>query len=334
MQFLRNKEIKQISLVLTFISVILIGIGFFLSTVTGFYVLLTVFLLCFCVFVFTVRRYKNIRKLSVSLRRILSGDYSMDIRDNAEGELSILKSEIYKVTSMLTEYNEQLKQEKLLLADQMAEISHQLKTPLTSMMVMVDLLKNDELPTSKRREFTYLINTQLERTQWLVSSLLKMSKLDAGVVTMKSEKIPAITLISNALKPFLITMELKEISYYNNADDQIIICDFDWTTEALINILKNGIEHTPNGGLIDITMQDNPLYSEINISDNGTGIHKEDLPHIFTRFYRGKNASPDSVGIGLAMSYRIIRSQQGDIQVKSELGSGSTFSIRLYKTVV
>jgi signal transduction histidine kinase len=235
---------------------------------------------------------------------------------------------------MLTEYNEQLQQEKLLLADQMAEISHQLKTPLTSMMVMVDLLKNDELPTSKRREFTYLINTQLERTQWLVSSLLKMSKLDAGVVTMKADKIPATTLINNALKPFLITMELKGISYCMNAVDQIITCDLDWTTEAIINILKNGIEHTPNGGHIDITLQENPLFSEIIISDNGTGIHKEDLPHIFTRFYRGKNASPDSVGIGLAMSYRIIRSQQGDIQVKSEIGSGSTFSIRLYKTVV
>jgi len=276
----------------------------------------------------------QISRLSNYLRRISSGEYSLDIRDNVEGELSILKSEIYKVTLMLSEYNEQLKQDKLLLSNHMADISHQLKTPLTSMRVMVDLLRDPNLSNEKRQEFTTQINTQLERIEWLVSSLLKMSRLDAGVVSMKKEKIEARRLIENALQPLLIPMELKEINYTIEVKKEIITCDIKWTTEALINILKNCMEHTPRGGNIRVEANDNPIYSEIIISDNGTGIQKEDLPHIFTRFYRGKNASSDSVGIGLAMSHSILRIQQGDILVNSKEGQGTTFTVRLYKSIV
>ena len=331
----RNKEIKQVVIAILIVSIIMSFIGFSHSIWTGGMVLLTIFLLSLIFHIFTFKRYKNINKLSEYLRRISSGDFSLDIRDNMEGELSILKSEIYKVTQMLTEYNGQLQREKVLLSDNMAEISHQLKTPLTSMMMMVDLLKDENLPMEKRREFTNLINAQLERIEWLVASLLKISKLDAGVVRMKKELIPASVLIDNLLQVFLISMELKGISYTKTIANHLnVYCDEKWTLEALINILKNCIEHTPEGGHINISVMDNALYSEIIISDNGRGIGKEDLPHIFTRFYKGKNSSHDSVGIGLAMSYRIIKNQQGDIQVKSQLGEGSTFSIRLYKTIV
>jgi len=202
------------------------------------------------------------------------------------------------------------------------------------MMVMADLLRDEKLPEEKRREFTSHIHAQLERIEWLVSSLLKMSKLDAGVLEMNPREISARTLIEKALSPLLISMEIKDISYSITGEDRVIKCDLQWTAEALINILKNCIEHTPEGGRIDISIQDNPLYSEIKIADNGPGISKEDLPHIFTRFYRGKNASPDSVGIGLAMSLSIIRNQQGDITVESKPGQGSTFFIRLYKSVI
>lgn len=134
--------------------------------------------------------------------------------------------------------------------------------------------------------------------------------------------------------PFLITMELEQLSYSIGAEQVILTCDPEWTTEAVLNIVKNCIEHTPEGGHIDITAKDNPFYTELIITDSGCGISKEDLPYIFYRFYRGKNASANSVGIGLAMSYRIIKSQQGDIRVQSIPGEGSTFTIRLYKTVV
>ncbi len=334
MLFLRNREIKILITTLAILSTALIVAAFIRSIETGILMLIAVFLLCSLFLVFTAYRYRQISKLSEYLRRICAGEYSLDIRDNTEGELSILKNEIYKVTLMLSEYNEQLKKEKLLLSEQMADISHQLKTPLTSMMVMVDLLRNPNLPEEKRREFTSRIYAQLKRIEWLVSSLLKMSKLDAGVVEMKLREVPAQTIIERALSPLLIPMELKDITYSVKGHNEAIICDLHWTVEALINILKNCIEHTPRGGRIDISVNNNPLYSEIIISDSGVGIDKEDLPHIFTRFYKGKNASPDSVGIGLAMARSIIRNQQGDISVESKPGEGSTFFVKLYKTII
>lgn len=334
MRYFRNREAKQVSLIIFLVAVVMTVISFSINIWAGLMVVSTVLLLCLIFHVFTLRRYKNLRSLSEYLRRVSSGDHSMDIRDNKEGELSILKSEIYKVTLMLTEYNERLQQDKLLLSNQMAEISHQLKTPLTSMMMMVELLQDEKLPADKRYEFTNLINAQLERIEWLVAALLKMSRLDAGVVKMKKETVSASRLIESVLQPFLITMEIKNISYETDTGELELVCDEMWTREALINILKNCIEHTPEGGHIRLSVNDNSLYSEIIISDNGTGIRKEDLPHIFTRFYRGQNASSDSVGIGLAMSYSIIKNQQGDIQVKSELGKGSSFSVRLYKSVI
>ena len=334
MSYLRNREIKMLTIILIILSAVLAAIGFMINTSAGILMLIAVFLLCSLFLVFTAYRYRQISKLSEYLRRISAGEYSLDIRDNTEGELSILKNEIYKVTLMLSEYNEQLKREKLLLSEQMADISHQLKTPLTSMMVMVDLLRDPNLPEERRREFTSRIYAQLERIEWLVSSLLKMSKLDAGVVEMKLREFSAQAIIEKALNPLLIPMELKDITYSIKGQDETITCDLHWTVEALINILKNCIEHTPRGGRIDISINNNPLYSEIVISDNGEGISKEDLPHIFTRFYKGKNASSDSVGIGLAMAKSIIRSQDGDITVESKPGEGSTFFVKLYKTII
>ena len=308
MSIIRNKEVRGLLLSIILISIITISIGFYIGTITGLLVLFTVSCFCVVCIIYTSKRYGHIKKLSSYLRRIRNGEYSFDIRDNEEGELSILKSEIYKVTIMLSEYNDKLRQEKMTLSNQLADISHQLKTPLTSMMVMVDLLRNENLPSDKRKLFTSQIHTQLERIEWLVSSLLKMSKLDAGVVTMKPVDVVVGDLIDGALKPMLIPMELKEVTYHLEGREEIIKCDLQWTTEALLNIIKNCVEHTGQGGSVYIKAINNPLYTEIKLIDNGKGIKKADLPHIFTRFYRGENASPDSVGIGLAMSMSIIKS--------------------------
>lgn len=224
--------------------------------------------------------------------------------------------------------------DKALLANHMADISHQLKTPLTSMMLMTDLLQDNNLPADKRNQFTSKISTQLVRIEWLVSSLLTISKLDAGVIKMKSINVLGKDLIKSSLEPLLISLEIRNISYTITGGEINLYCDKHWTTEALINILKNCMEHSKNGGHLDIAITDNPLYSEISISDTGLGISKEDLPHVFTRFYRGGNSSDDSVGIGLSMSRSIIKNQAGDITVESELGMGSTFYIKLYKSVV
>lgn len=331
MKMFRNKDFRILTLAFLSLSLLLTIAGFMIGMETGLLILVTVVLFYMMIFGYVALRNRAIEKLSDYLRRIAAGHITMDIRDNREGELSILKNEIYKVTLMLTEYNDLLKREKLLLTDQMADISHQLKTPLTSMMVMVDLLRDENLSMEKRNEFITMMSNQLNRIHWLISSLLKISKLDAGVVTMKAEKIPSDNLIKKSLDPLLISMEIKEISYSLVSDHHPIICDIEWTSEAILNIIKNCIEHTSPGGTITIQVRENPLYSEILIMDNGSGIVKEDLAYIFTLFYRGKNASPDSVGIGLAMAYRIITSQNGDILVHSEIGKGTTFAVRLYK---
>jgi signal transduction histidine kinase len=284
---------------------------------------------------FSIWRYREIKKLSHYLRKISSGDYSLDVRDNKEGELSILKSEIYKVTLMLSEQRSSLQQEKLNLSNALSDISHQLKTPLTSMLMMADLLSNPKLNEEKRKEFNQNILIQLERMQWLVSSLLKLSKMDAGTIHFKEVPVSVPHLIEKALETIHIPMEIKQQRLRVSGDIQAsFLGDLNWTAEALINILKNGIEHTPENGEITITFSENALYTEIVVQDNGKGIDKMDLPYIFKRFYKGKNASEESIGIGLALAYSIISSQGGDIEVSSKPGNGTTFRLKFYKHVI
>jgi signal transduction histidine kinase len=320
------------------LSVILLagtGIAFQVNPLSGVLLLVTALLLAGTAILFTVRRYKDIEKLSGYLRKIYGGDYSLDIRDNTEGELSILKNEIYKVTLILSKQTELLKTEKEQLADALSDISHQLKTPLTSMLVMTDLLNNDALEPGKRKEFTRNLTNQLKRMEWLLTSLLKLSKIDAGTATFKKERINAAELISHAAKPLLIPMELKNQRLLTDGDASLTFSgDYNWTTEAFINILKNCVEHTPDGGTISVHFDENPMYTEIIISDNGIGIDAEDLPYIFKRFYKGKNANEESVGIGLAMAKSIISSQNGDISVSSIKNRGSSFCIKFYKQIV
>jgi signal transduction histidine kinase len=304
---------------------------FFLSIPAAILVLFTSVLLIACSLIFTRWRYREIERLSGYLRRISNGDYELDVRDNHEGELSILKSDIYKVTLMLSGQSSYLEQDKIKLTNAISDISHQLKTPLTSMMVMADLLSSNQLDESKRAEFTQNIRVQLERIEWLVSSLLKLSKIDAGTVSFKKDQVSVRSLIERAVQPLLIPMDIKEQTLSVEGDDSVTFSgDGHWTAEALINILKNCVEHTSVGGQVSISFSENPLFTEIKVKDNGNGIPKEDLPYIFRRFYKGKNAGEDSVGIGLAMAYSIITSQQGDIEVRSEQGIGTEFHIKFY----
>jgi signal transduction histidine kinase len=329
----RNREIQWFVIILVLIS--LAAIGMAASLLSGFaalLVLITSMILVCVSLLFTRWRYREIEKLSGYLRKISSGDYSLDVRDNYEGELSILKSDIYKVTLMLSENRSYLEQDKHKLTTAISDISHQLKTPLTSMMVMADLLSDGKLEEAKRAEFTQNIRVQLERIEWLVSSLLKLSKIDAGTVNFKKDEVLVSEVIQRAVQPVLIPMDIKEQTLSVSGVDSVsFVGDFHWTAEAIINILKNCVEHTKDKGNISITYTENPLFTEVCIKDDGKGIAKEDLPYIFRRFYKGKNAGEDSVGIGLAMAYSIITSQQGDIEVRSEKGNGTEFLIKFYK---
>ncbi|WP_165998538.1 HAMP domain-containing sensor histidine kinase [Bacillus sp. Cs-700] len=333
---LRNREIHLLFLVIGGIILVATGLAVFvLSYQAAILTLLTSLMLVSCFVFFTRWRYREIEQLSGYLRQISSGDYTLDVRNNHEGELSILKNDIYKVTMMLSEHRSLLQEDKVKLTNAISDISHQLKTPLTSMLVMVDLVSDPNLDEEKRVEFTTNIRIQLERIEWLVSSLLKLSKIDAGTIAFKKESISPRQVIQKAVESILIPVDIKQQNLSISGDDSAtFVGDVNWTSEALLNILKNCVEHTDEGGTISLSYSENPLYTEIIISDNGNGIPKEDLPYIFKRFYRGKNAGDDSVGIGLAMAYSIITSQNGDIEVTSKQGTGTEFTIKFYKQVV
>jgi signal transduction histidine kinase len=332
---LRNREIQMLLLAMSAITAVFTVVAYLYSPIASVFVLAASSSMMACYYVFTSWRYREIQRLSGFLRRISNGDYLLDVRDNREGELSLLKNEINKVTTMLSEHGSLLRTDKVRLTDAISDISHQLKTPLTSMMVMADLLSQTNLPAEKRTEFTRHIRVQLERIEWLISSLLKLSKLDAGTVAFKMEPICVKHLIQKALEPVVIPMDIKGLVVSIQGEDSVTFKgDLKWSAEALINILKNAVEHTEEGGRIDISFEENPLFTEIMIVDHGKGMDKEDLPHIFKRFYKGKNAGEGSIGIGLAMAHSIVNSQQGDIVVKSERGSGTQFRIKFYKQVI
>lgn len=302
-------------------------------------------ILLICTFlIYTVRRYREIRKLSAYLTRIQNikdvksteDIYSyLSLENYREGEISILKTEVYKVTKMLIEQKEKLIEDKIFLSDSLADISHQLKTPLTSLSVMADLIGNVNLSEEKRYEFIKNIHMQLNRIEWLVSTLLKMSKLDAGTVVLNPTEVNARELVLDAFNHLLIPMELKGQTLEISKNQDIICqCDKNWTMEAIANIGKNAMEHTGQGGYISVDFGENSIYSYIIIRDNGSGIASEDLPNIFKRFYKGKNSSKDSVGIGLAFAKQIISLENGIIEVSSKCNEGTEFCIKFYKKIV
>lgn len=332
---LRNREIRWLLLTMISIGFLATIVASFISVEAIGITAVTSALLIGCSLLFTRLRYREIEKLSEYLRQISSGNYSLDVRDNVEGELSILKNDIYKVTLMLSEQRSLLQEDKIKLTDANSDISHQLKTPLTSMTVMADLLSDPELHVDKRMEFTRKISLQLERIGWLVSSLLKFSKIDAGTIDFKKDQVRVTQLVQKSLEPMLIPMDIKEQQIrIDGAESTIFTGDLNWTAEAMINILKNCVEHTPEGGEITISFAENALFTEIVIADNGKGIPKAELPYIFRRFYKGNQASEDSVGIGLALAQSIITEQNGTIDVKSEEGKGTQFQIKFYKQVI
>lgn len=330
---MNDKEIRIVLIVSSVLTAVLSVICAFFSKICAVLCLALGIILIMVFTVVTKRRYKNLNDLNDYLSLVCKGIYDMNIDDNTEGELSILKNNLYKVITLLQSQNEYLKNDKLYLADSIADISHQLKTPLTSMMVMCELLENEENP-DKRQEFVAIINNQLSKMKWLITNILKISKLDADATEFKREEVSISKVLDDSLKPFVLTAELKNITIQNNTNDFVFNGDESWTVEAVSNIVKNCLEHTNDGGKIIIASDSTNLYNKLTISDNGCGIAEEDLPHIFERFYHGKNSSKDSVGIGLALAKTVFEKENASVSVDSEQGRGSVFEIRFYKSVV
>ena len=330
---LRDKTNKKL---LIYQVVILIVSIFLLTTVKEQkqYILLSILFLLGTDILTWYHLYKQsekIKDLSFYMNNILNNNYSFDIRDYEEGDLSNLKNDIYKMTVKLKEQSDLSQKDKRYLEEVLSDISHQLKTPLTSMYVINDcLLTSKDIKEEKKQEFLKKNRKELERIEWLVTSLLKMSRLDSGSETLKMKEVELGSLIKKVLVPLEIPIELKNQKLILEYDPKIKLnIDISWTTEAFINILKNAHEHTREEGTITIYAKDTPIYTEIEIRDNGEGINEEDLPHIFERFYKGKG-NKESIGIGLHMAKKIINLEKGEIKALSSK-EGTTFNIKFYK---
>ena len=334
MRLLRNREIRNELLIGLGITAVLSAVGFFVHPIVGGLLLLLGIVLCGTHLWFGVHRYDRIATLSQSVDRVLHGEEVLLIADTDEGELSILYHELHKMTVRLKEQTDQLAADKIQLTDAVADIFHQIRTPLTSLTLGLTLLGTPELTYERRVELTRDLLRQTERTRWLVETLLKLSKLDAGTVRFEMQRISLRELILRAVEPFSIAMELKGIAYQTSIGNEQIECDPAWTTEAFGNLLKNAMEHTPSGGTVSVAAEETPLFCEIVVSDTGEGFDRDDLPHLFERFYRGKNAAPDSIGIGLALTRQVLADENATITASNNPSGGARFTVRFYKKIV
>ena len=278
-------------------------------------------------------RYRKISQLTSNIDRILHENENICLEDYNEGELALLQSEIHKMTVRLREQQSKLIEDKVYLADFLADVSHQIRTPLTSINILVSMLAEPDISFEKREQTVHKLYGLLSRIDWLINALLKMSKIDAGTVKFHGEKITMQQLLEKAFMPVRVPIELHCQELVVEADGELE-CDIAWSCEAIGNIVKNCMEHTPDGGTIKVIGSENALYAEIVITDSGSGIDAEDLPHIFERFYKGR-ASEDKggFGIGLALARMIITEQNGTLKAENYSG-GAMFTIRFYKGTI
>ena len=285
------------------------------------------------IFIYLKQRDKKINQITQYINEIKNRKYDLNINENSEDELSNLKNELYKITIMLKEESEISRQDKEKIKMSVEDISHQLKTPLTSIMIMLDNLKdNPNMDEDTKQKFIFEISKQVDWINWLVISILKLSRLEANVVKFSDNKINVKQFIDEIIDNLEIPIEIKnqKIIIEGNKDVSFI-GDYKWQQEAITNIIKNAIEHNKKNGKITIKYEENVLFTKITIIDEGQGIDKEDLKHIFERFYKAQNSSDNSVGIGLSLAKNIIEKNNGMINCKSEIGNGTEFIVKYMK---
>lgn len=277
-------------------------------------------------------RREEIEKITQTIEQINQHNYDLQIDDNREDELSILKNEITKTTVMLREIADNSLKDKLSLKTSLADISHQIRTPLTSVTVMLEnLYDNADMEQTARLSLIRKTKQEMATINQLIESLLILSKLDSNTLSFKNENVKVLSLITTAIERVDIAAELKNVNIEIMGPNDITLnIDKKWQVEAMTNILKNGIEHSHEGSTININFSQNKLFTRIDIQDHGLGIDQDDLPHIFKRFYKGKNYSKNSIGIGLALSKSLIEDNGGSISVSSQLNKGTLFSIKYY----
>lgn len=292
----------------------------------------------FCVLILVLvfyfrRRRREIEELCGYVRQVSRGNYNIDVSGNRDTELSSLKNELYKVTVLLKEQAAGAVKSKRALADAMADISHQLKTPLTSVRVLTDnLLENEGMEPDVRSRFLREISGQLSGVTWLINALLKISRLDAGVVQMEVRSLSLRVLLEEVCSRLEFLSELRQVTLKLRMEENIrIFGDDGWLKEAFLNLVKNALEHSYSGGTVEIMAEENQVYTQVSIRDYGEGVDVEEQRHLFERFYRGKTAGKNSVGIGLALSKEIIGRQGGYISMESVRGKGTVFFVKFLK---
>ena len=275
---------------------------------------------------------KEINKIIKLIEDINHKNYELKLDDLSEDKLSILKQEIYKTTVMLREQADNSLKDKISLKESLQDISHQLKTPLTSIMIMLDnMIDNPDMDNIVRDKFIRQIKKEVSNITFLVQSILTLSKFESNTITFIRDNNNIKDIVDMAISNVANLCDLQDIKIIFKGRNSKLYCDYRWQVEAITNILKNAIEYSNKGSNILIEGIDNNLYYEVMIKDNGSGMNKEDIDNIFKRFYKGKDSSGDSVGIGLSLSKKIIEKDNGIVSVDSTKGIGTTFTIKYFK---
>lgn len=291
-----------------------------------------IILVIIIVYTYWSKKNKKLQEIIKYIEEINKKNYDLKIEENSEDELSNLTNELYKITIMLKEQAENSIKDKKILQTSIEDISHQIKTPLTSISIMLDNIKeNPNMDENTKQAFIYEISRQIEWINWLIISLLKLSKLDSGTVEFTTKEIDVGNLINDVIKKLSIPIEIKNQNIIVNDNAAKFTGDYNWQLEAITNIVKNAIEHTPENKNIYINYEENNIYTKITIRDEGNGIDSNDIKHIFERFYKCKNSSENSVGIGLALSKAIIEKDNGYITCFSKVNEGTVFEIKYMK---
>lgn len=327
----RNSEIGRFAVVFAVLTAAAVTAGYMIGEKAAIVTIIYAAAIGTAFFVFTKSRYNALAELSEQIDRVLHNAEHVYISESKEGELAILQSEITKMTVRIRQQNDALKKEKQHLADSLADIAHQLRTPLTSVNLILSILESED-DLKKRISLLREAEELMVQMEWLLDALLKLSRLDAGIAIFQSGPVDVKNLVDTALRPFAISMELHDISVDINVPGGVSVNgDAGWLSEALQNILKNCMESAGDGGRLDIYCEDTALYTQITVHDSGPGFDEEDLPRIFDRFYRGKGDSACGYGIGLALCRTIINRHGATVKAGNHRNGGALFIIRFPK---
>ncbi len=333
-ELLKNPEIRRQLAAFAAVSVLFAAGMAFLHPAAALLMLAAGALFCLLTLLFHRKRYEALARLSDSVNRVLHRAETETIEASEEGELAILSSDIQKMALRLQEQAARLREDKLRMSDAIADISHQLRTPLTSLNLTVSLLEGPDVPPERRLKLTRDLKTSLNRIDRLIEALLKMARLDAGAVVFRKERLAVSSLLRDAARPLMVPMELRGQALVDETGNAGFDGDRLWCTEALGNLLKNCMEHTPAGGTVTVGAEETALFTRITVRDTGEGFDPEDLPLLFERFHKGKNALPGSIGIGLALAQAVIAAQDGTVRAENAPGGGAMFTVTFYKGVV